>query len=113
MANLSTVYMGLKLRSPLVAAASPISRTVEAIERLEDAGAGAVVLFSLFQEQIVADSGGGLRSRAEIAWSATLQQLPSLSDFRMDPDAYVEHVREAKKAVAIPVIASLNGATPG
>ena len=113
MPNLKTTYLGLSLPSPLVVAASPLSRTVESIQHMEDAGAGAVVLFSLFQEQIVADSGDCFRSAAETAWAATLQRMPDTREFRLAPDDYLEHVAKAKKALGIPLIGSLNGATSG
>jgi dihydroorotate dehydrogenase (fumarate) len=111
--SLKMTYLGLPLPSPLVAAASPLSRTVETIQRMEDAGAGAVVLFSLFQEQIVAESGDRFRASGELAWAPTLEYLPAPSEFRLDPDAYLEHVRKAKAVLGIPLVASLNGATPG
>jgi dihydroorotate dehydrogenase (fumarate) len=111
--NLKTTYLGLELPSPLVVAASPLTRTVDACQRLEDNGAGAIVLFSLFQEQIVRESGDRFAAPGEEGWAATFRYLPDPSEFRLDPDDYLEHVRKVKNAVAVPVIGSLNGVTGG
>jgi dihydroorotate dehydrogenase (fumarate) len=113
MFDLKTTYLGLALPSPLVVAASPITRTVDACQRLEDAGAGAIVLFSLFQEQIVQDGGDRMDAPGERDWAATFRYLPDAREFRLDPDDYLEHVRNVKKAIGIPLIASLNGVTGG
>jgi dihydroorotate dehydrogenase (fumarate) len=108
--DLSTTYMGLRLSSPLVVAASPLSRTLDALRRMEDAGAGAVVLYSLFQEQIDGHLSpflaGGLDSPAEVAF-------PAQAEYRAGPDEYLEHVTRAKAALGIPLIASLNGVSAG
>jgi dihydroorotate dehydrogenase (fumarate) len=111
--DLRTSYLGLDLPSPLVVAASPISRTVDAVQRLEDAGAGAVVLFSLFQEQIVRASSSRSVSGGEDDWASTFRYPPDAREFRLDPDHYLEHVRKTKQATGIPVIGSLNGVTGG
>lgn len=107
--------MGLNLRSPLIVSASPLSAKLDNIKKMEDAGAGAVVLFSLFEEQI---------KQEEAAWSyltgartggfpEALNYLPPIEEFQFGIDGYLEHIRRAKEAVEIPVIASLNGTTPG
>lgn len=113
--DLKTEYLGLKLRSPLVAAASPISEKIENIKKLEDAGASAVVLYSLFEEQLRAEqhelfyhTTAGTNSFAE-----ALSYFPEPDDYRLGPEGYLEHIRKAKDAVKIPVIASLNGASTG
>lgn len=113
MIDLSTSYLGMKLRTPLVASASPLSHDLAGIRRLEDAGASAVVLFSLFEEQLRQESAeldehlsAGMESYAE-----SLTYLPHLIDFRTGPEGYLEHIRQAKEAVKIPIIASLNGST--
>lgn len=100
-----------KLRSPLVASASPLSESVDNIKRMEDAGLGAVVLHSLFEEQIMLEQHElhhhltyGTESYAE-----ALTYFPEPDEFRLGPDEYLEHIRKAKEAVDIPVIASLNG----
>lgn len=102
MANLDTTYMGLKLRSPLVVSANPLSQKVENIQAMEDAGAGAVVLFSLFEEQI----------RQETATAETFDFFPDQVDFPVGSGKYLELIRKAKERVNIPIIASLNGVTP-
>ena len=113
MADLSTTYLGLKLRSPLVASASPLSQEVDSIRRLEDAGAAAVVLYSIFEEQFRQESAEldhRLSANKESSAEA-LTYFPEPSEFRIGPEGYLEHIRKAKKAVNIPIIASLNGTT--
>jgi dihydroorotate dehydrogenase (fumarate) len=115
MIDLSTTYLGLSLRTPLVASASPLSQELDGIRHLEDAGASAVVLYSLFEEQVKQEAAAlehhlsaGTESFAE-----SLTYFPQPSEFRMGPEAYLTHLRKAKEAVDIPIIASLNGATLG
>src|SRR5579864_5668954 len=115
MIDLSTDYLGLTLRTPLVASASPLSQEIGSIRRLEDAGASAIVLYSLFEEQLRLESlewdhhlSAGTESFAE-----SLTYFPQPSEFRLGPEGYLEHIRKAKEAVDIPVIASLNGASVG
>jgi dihydroorotate dehydrogenase (fumarate) len=115
MLDLSTRYLGLDLRTPLVASASPLSQEIASIRRLEDAGASAVVLYSLFEEQLRQESleldfylNEGTESYAE-----SLSYFPQPAEFNMGPDAYLEHIRAAKAAVNIPIIASLNGSSVG
>ena len=115
MPDFSTTYLGLKLSSPLVASASPISRSLDNIRRLEEAGAGAVVLYSLFEEQINAESHAldqFLTAGAE-SYPEALSYFPEASAYRLSPEGYLEHIRKAKAAVAIPIIASLNGVSAG
>lgn len=114
--DLTTTYLGLKLRSPLVpSAAAPLSEDVDNIKRMEEAGAAAVVLHSLFEEQLVQEKFElhhhltyGTESFAE-----SLTYFPEPETFHVGPELYLEHIRKAKEAVAIPIIASLNGYTPG
>ncbi len=113
--DLKTEYLGLKLRSPFVAAASPISEKIENIKKLEEAGASAVVLYSLFEEQLRAEqhelfyhTTAGTNSFAE-----ALSYFPEPDDYRLGPEGYLEHIRKAKEAVKIPVIASINGTSLG
>src|SRR5215510_3206026 len=115
MIDLSTHYLGLKLRTPLVPSASPLSQEISSIRRLEDAGASAVVLYSLFEEQLRQETleldhhlSAGTESFAE-----SLTYFPQASEYRLGPEGYLEHIRKAKEAVNIPIIASLNGATAG
>ncbi len=113
--DLTTNYLGLKLRSPLVPSASPLSRETEDIKRMEDAGAGAVVLTSLFEEQIrqeAAELDHHMAQGTE-SFAEALTYFPQVGDFRLGPDDYLEHVAKAKAAVKIPVIASLNGTSVG
>ena len=113
--DLSTKYLGLQLRTPLVASASPLSQEIDGIRSLEDAGASAVVLYSLFEEQLhqealelELDLNAGTESFAE-----SLTYFPQSGEFHTGPEGYLNHIRKAKDAVDIPIIASLNGATLG
>jgi dihydroorotate dehydrogenase (fumarate) len=115
MVDLGTHYLGMKLRSPLVASASPLSRDIEGICRLEDAGASAVVLYSLFEEQLrqeEADLDYHLRAGTE-SFAESITYFPQPSEFQTGPEGYLEHIRKAKSSVKIPIIASLNGSTLG
>ena len=115
MIDLSTSYLGLRLVNPLVASASPLSERIDTIRKMEDAGAAAVVLHSLFEEQIDAESGHLDRylSHGTESYAEALSYFPQLHTYTVGPDRYLEHVRAAKAAVAIPVIASLNGVSTG
>ena len=113
--DLSTNYLGLKLRTPLVAAASPLSEEIDSIKQMEDNGASAVVLYSLFEEQLV-------RDRAELAQHLehgtfstpeALTYFPEPEEFRLCPEEYLKHIADAKRAVKLPIIASLNGSSVG
>jgi dihydroorotate dehydrogenase (fumarate) len=113
--NINTTYLGMTLRSPLVVSASPLSESVTNIRQMEDAGAGAVVLFSLFEEQI--------RQERELlhhyltfgtdSFAEALTHLPEPATYHAGPDKYLELIRKAKDSVQIPIIASLNGASIG
>jgi dihydroorotate dehydrogenase (fumarate) len=115
MINLTTTYLGLKLRTPLVASASPLSQEIDGIRRLEDAGASAIVLYSLFEEQLQEESLELEHHLSEGAnrFAEASSFFPQPNEFRMGPEEYLNHIRRAKKAVKIPIIASLNGATVG
>jgi dihydroorotate dehydrogenase (fumarate) len=115
MPDLSTKYMGIDLKHPIVASASPLSRTIDGIRALEDAGAAAVVLYSLFEEQVALESGelAQLLSDGSLSLADASEYFPQQHDYPRDPDAYVEHVRQAKDAVDIPIIASMNGISKG
>jgi dihydroorotate dehydrogenase (fumarate) len=113
--DLSTSYLGLKLKSPLVVSACPLSEHVADIKRMEDCQASAVVLYSLFEEQIRGEqkelntfSNQGTESFAE-----ALSYFPEPFEYRLGPEQYLEHIRKAKAAVGIPIIASLNGSSLG
>ena len=115
MADLSTTYMGLKLNNPVVPSASPLSRDLGDIKRMEDAGAGAVVLYSLFEEQIglEEDELEHVLNRGAQSLADASGYFPSQLEYTRSPDDYVDHVRKAKEAVDIPIIASMNGISKG
>lgn len=113
--DLTTKYLGKTLRNPLVASASPLSETIDNIRKLEDAGIGAIVLYSLFEEQIRLEqeeynyhTTQGTESFAE-----SLSYFPDIHDYKTGPELYLEHIAKAKAAVDVPIIASLNGTTMG
>jgi len=114
-ADLSTTYMGLNLKNPVVPSASPLSRDLGDIKWMEDAGAGAVVLYSLFEEQIglEADELEHILNRGAQSLADASGYFPSQLEYTRSPDDYVEHVRKAKEAVDIPIIASMNGISKG
>lgn len=111
--DIATSYLGLKLAHPFVAGASPLSAKLDSLKRLEDSGAAAIVLHSLFEEQITMAESGLIRHRNPFdqQFAASLAVFPSGGDYPLSPDEYLEHLRRAKGAVAVPVIASLNGTT--
>jgi dihydroorotate dehydrogenase (fumarate) len=113
--NLTTKYMGMELRSPLVVSASPLSEKLDNIKKMEDAGAGAVVLFSLFEEQIRQEEAtwSYLTGAGTDSFPEALSYLPTIDKFQFGIDGYLEMIRKAKEAVDIPIIGRLNGATPG
>lgn len=113
--DLSTTYMGLRLKNPVVASASPLSHTLDGVRRLEDAGVGAIVMYSLFEEQIYFQSyyvdyhlSQGTNSYAE-----SQSYFPEMRDYNVGPDEYLRLIHAAKMATKVPVIGSLNGATQG
>ncbi|MFO0930914.1 MAG: dihydroorotate dehydrogenase-like protein [Gemmataceae bacterium] len=115
MIDLTTHYLGLKLRNPLVCSSSPLCQDLESIQRMEEAGAGAVVLHSLFEEQIELESldlNHYLESPGE-HYAESLSYFPDMGSYNLGPEGYLEHVREAKALVKIPIIGSLNGHTRG
>lgn len=113
--DFTTRYLGKTLRSPIIASASPLSQRLDDIRQLEDAGAGAVVLYSLFEEQITLEQMElhhhmtfGTESFAE-----SLTYFPDPGEYKVGPDGYLNHIRRAKESVDIPIIASLNGRSIG
>lgn len=112
--NLSTTYLGLKLAHPLMAGASPMVDDMGMVKRLEDAGAAAIVMHSLFEEQITREEQGTIMDM-QLSSSTSAEALsffPQPDDFRLGPEKYLEQIRRIKDAVSVPVIASLNGTTP-
>jgi dihydroorotate dehydrogenase (fumarate) len=115
MLDMSTTYLGLHLSNPLVVSASPLSKKLDTVKRLEEAGAGALVVYSLFEEQITRDTLEldhylelGTHSYAE-----SLSYFPDLDHYNLGPERYLEHLNRIKSSIAIPVIGSLNGVSSG
>lgn len=113
--SLNTRYLGLNLKNPIVASSSPLSHSVDSIRRLEDAGAAAVVLYSLFEEQITFDSFyvDYCLSNGTNSYPESLDYFPEMPSYDVWPDEYMNLIRRAKDAVEMPIIASLNGVSPG
>lgn len=113
--DITTSYLGFKLKSPIVPSAGPLSEHVSTIKEMEDAGAGAVVLYSLFEEQLEHDElelEHHTKSSSESFAEAT-SFFPEPFEYKLGPEEYLEHIRKAKEAVDIPIIASLNGKSLG
>ena len=113
--NITTNYLGLDLKNPIVPSSGPISEDVSKIKALEDAGAAAVVLYSLFEEQIEKDSLE-LHHRTtyhDESYAEALNYFPEPFDYRLGPEEYLEHIRKSKESTDIPIIASLNGKSLG
>jgi len=115
MIDFSTHYLGLKLKGPILVSSTPLSESIDNVRRMEDAGAAAIVLTSLFEEQLALESRtlDEDLSRGTDSFAESLGYLPDLDDYRMTQEVYLEHLRRAKSAVDIPILASLNGATKG
>jgi dihydroorotate dehydrogenase (fumarate) len=115
MVDLSTSYAGLTLKNPLVAAPSPLCKEISTLRQMEDAGASAVVLHSLFEEQINIES----QELDKYLWNSSdvsaegMSYYPDLENYNIGPDAYLEHIRKAKQSLSIPVFGSLNGVSEG
>lgn len=113
--DLTTTYMGLTLRSPLIPSASPLSESIDHIQRMAEAGAAAVVMHSLFEEQLQLERyelHHHLTHGTE-SFPEALTYFPALSNFRVGPEDYLNHIRQAKEKTDIPIIASLNGCSVG
>lgn len=113
--DITTTYLGLKLKSPIVCSAGPLSEKISNIREMEDAGAGAVVLYSIFEEQIEHDQLelDYFTSHNTESYAEATSYLPTPFEFKLGPDEYLDHIRKAKEAVNIPIIASLNGKSIG
>ncbi len=111
--KLHSTYMGLKLNSPILVSACTLSEQTDNIVKMEDNGAGAVVLFSLFEEQIRKEEARfkGVMSETTYAFPEALDYFPDLDDFNVGTDEYLENIRKAKERVNIPIIGNLNGNT--
>ncbi len=115
MIDLTTTYMGLKLKNPIVPSASPLSNDLDAIRRMEDAGAAAITLHSLFEEQIEfeAEALDHFLEHGTDSFAEALTYFPASLEYRRGPEDYLELIRKAKKTVDVPIIASLNGISRG
>jgi dihydroorotate dehydrogenase (fumarate) len=111
--DFTTNYLGLTLKNPLVVSASPLSEDLAKIKKMESAGAAAVVMHSLFEEQIEIDSEALDRSLSIGGSAEAMSYFPDLESYRIGPETYLENLAKAKAAVRIPIIASLNGASAG
>lgn len=113
--DLRTDYLGMTLKNPIVPSSSPLSRSVDSIRRLEDAGASAVVMYSLFEEQITSESFylDYYLSHGTDSYAESLDYFPEMQSYNVGPDEYLELIRRAKEAVDIPIIGSLNGTSTG
>jgi dihydroorotate dehydrogenase (fumarate) len=115
MPDLTTTYLGLQLKNPLVASASPLSKKMDTVRRIEDAGAAALVMYSLFEEQITHESQelDHYLERGTDTFAESLSYFPDLNYYNLGPEPYLEHLHIIKQAVSIPVIGSLNGISSG
>jgi dihydroorotate dehydrogenase (fumarate) len=115
MVDLSTTYLGMKLQNPLVASPSPFSEKVDMVRRMEDAGLSAVVLYSLFEEQIIHESLelDHYLSQGTESFAEAITYLPDTGKYSLTPERYIDHLHAVKQAVSIPVIGSLNGVSTG
>ena len=115
MIDLSTTYLGLQLKNPIVASASPLSKKVETVRRMEDAGVSAVVMYSLFEEQIIHESKAldHFLNQGTESFAEAITYLPDLEHYNVGPDEYLNLIRRHKEAVQIPIIGSLNGISTG
>jgi dihydroorotate dehydrogenase (fumarate) len=115
MVDLTTTYLGLKLKNPLVASPSPLSEKVENVKRMEEAGIAAIVMYSLFEEQIIHESLelDHFLNRGTETYAESLTYFPNLGRYSLAPDKYLERLEKNKRAVNIPVMGSLNGVSTG
>jgi len=113
--DLTTRYLGLSLKNPIVPSASPLSHSLDTMKRLEDAGAAAIVMYSLFEEQISHEAAelAHYLSHGTESYAEAVSYFPDPGEFRTGPEEYLEQVRKAVRSLDIPVIASLNGISTG
>ena len=111
--DLHTTYMGLDLKHPIAASASPLSGTLDGMKRMEDGGASAIVMFSLFEEQLRQETAAlqYLTSAGTDSFPEALSYFPELEDYTVGPENYLNLIRRGSEALDIPIIASLNGVT--
>jgi dihydroorotate dehydrogenase (fumarate) len=115
MVDLTTTYLGLKLKNPLVASPSPLTEKVENVKRMEEAGVAAIVMYSLFEEQIIHESLelDHFLNRGTETYAESLTYFPNIGRYSLSPDKYLERLEKNKRAVNIPVMGSLNGVSTG
>ena len=115
MIDLSTTYLGMNLKNPVVVSSSPLQRDLDNIRRMEDAGAAAIVMHSLFEEQIDVESRELNRwlNHGTESYAESLSYLPDMESYNLGPEGYLAHLGRAKQSVSIPVIGSLNGVSKG
>jgi dihydroorotate dehydrogenase (fumarate) len=115
MVDLTTTYLGMKLKNPLVASPSPLSEKVENLKKLEQAGVAAVIMYSLFEEQIIHESLelDHFLNRGTETYAESLTYFPNIGKYTLAPDKYIEAVKKAKQAISIPLLGSLNGVSTG
>lgn len=113
--DLTTTYLGLKLKNPIVPSASPLSHSLDSMKRLEDAGASAIVMYSLFEEQITHEAAelNHYLSKGTESYAEALSYFPEADEYNLGPDEYIELIHKAKQSLGIPVIGSLNGISTG
>ena len=113
--DLSTTYLGLKLKNPIVPSAGPMSHSIESMKRLEDAGAAAIVMYSLFEEQIAHETSELYHylSYGTESFAESLTYFPEIQHYNLGPDEYIELIAKAKKEIHLPIIGSLNGISVG
>ncbi|MFA7289689.1 MAG: dihydroorotate dehydrogenase-like protein [Melioribacteraceae bacterium] len=113
--DLTTKYMGLQLKNPIVPSASPLSQSVDSVKAMENAGAAAVVVYSLFEEQITHESGelDHYLSYGSESYAEATSYFPEPEQFHLTPYQYLDHIADLKKAVKIPIIGSINGVSNG
>lgn len=113
--DLTTTYLGLDLKNPVVPSASPLSEKIDNLKRLEDAGASAIVMHSLFEEQINEESNtlNHYLSYGSESYAEALSYFPQENEYKVGPDGYLDLVRRAKESLSVPVIGSLNGVSTG
>ena len=115
MTDLTTRYLGLTLKNPIVASASPLTKKLETAKKLDEAGVGAIVMYSLFEEQIIQESLelDHYLNRGAESFAEAQTYLPDTGMYAMGPGKYLDHLTAVKKSVSVPVIGSLNGVSTG
>ena len=113
--DISTTYLGMRLKNPIVPSASPLSKDLDTMKKMEDAGAAAIVMYSLFEEQInlEAEELDHFLTAGSESFPEALSYLPKVGDYNLGPEEYHDHIQSVKKSLEIPIIGSLNGVSAG